>query len=192
MVQFVEKLSKFWHFVETDVLRTKLLTLQIINLDFFFFQGLDWAVQWRLHVAANWSSTSRFRDHVFAVPNLLSRDIWCQEKVSFKRAVNGLLFFIFVFSIPSVESKQMFDIKFANDWIRTADLWCQKRMLYQLSYNHRPPRKGWDMEKCRAKRDRIVILVQHLNHYLTYATRVSLCLCTEGYNRDIPMIIKRC
>ena len=27
-------------------------------------------------------------------------------------------------------------VEFANDWIRTADLWCQKRPLYQLSHNH--------------------------------------------------------
>ena len=27
---------------------------------------------------------------------------------------------------------------FANDWIRTADLWYQKRPLYQLSHNHCP------------------------------------------------------
>ena len=29
-------------------------------------------------------------------------------------------------------------INFANDWIRTADLWSQKRPLYQLSHNHFP------------------------------------------------------
>ena len=28
--------------------------------------------------------------------------------------------------------------KFAEDWIRTADLWRQKRPLYQLSHNHSP------------------------------------------------------
>ena len=32
----------------------------------------------------------------------------------------------------------MFNINFANDWIRTADLWCRKRPLYQLSHNHCP------------------------------------------------------
>ena len=34
----------------------------------------------------------------------------------------------------------MSDKKFANDWIRTADLWCWKRLLYQLSHNHIPIR----------------------------------------------------
>ena len=29
-------------------------------------------------------------------------------------------------------------INFANDWIRTADLWNRNRPLYQLSHNHRP------------------------------------------------------
>ena len=31
-----------------------------------------------------------------------------------------------------------FNINFANDWIRTADLWCRKQPLYQLSHNHCP------------------------------------------------------
>ena len=31
-------------------------------------------------------------------------------------------------------------VKFADDWIRTVDLWCQKRPLYQLSHNHCPLR----------------------------------------------------
>ena len=30
----------------------------------------------------------------------------------------------------------MFNINFANDWSRTADLWYRKRPLYQLSHNH--------------------------------------------------------
>ena len=32
----------------------------------------------------------------------------------------------------------MFKYKFANDWSQTADLWYQKRPLYQLSHNHFP------------------------------------------------------
>ena len=32
----------------------------------------------------------------------------------------------------------MFSIKFADDWIRTTDLWYWKRPLYQLSHNHCP------------------------------------------------------
>ena len=38
----------------------------------------------------------------------------------------------------TVDSKQMFNINFANDWIQTADLWYQKQLLYQLSHNHWP------------------------------------------------------
>ena len=57
-----------------------------------------------------------------------------------KWAIPGLFFFIFVFSnFDTVDSKQMFNIIFADDWIRTADLWNQKRPLYQLSHNHCPP-----------------------------------------------------
>ena len=42
-------------------------------------------------------------------------------------------FFIFVFSI-TVDSKCSIKI-FAEGWIQTADLWSQKRPLYQLSHN---------------------------------------------------------
>ena len=31
-------------------------------------------------------------------------------------------------------------INFADDWIRTADLWYWKQLLYQLSHNHCPSR----------------------------------------------------
>ena len=36
----------------------------------------------------------------------------------------------------TVDSKQIFDIIFADDWIQTTDLWYQKRPLFQLSHNH--------------------------------------------------------
>ena len=32
----------------------------------------------------------------------------------------------------------MFNLIFADDWIRTMDLWHRKQSLYQLSYNHCP------------------------------------------------------
>ena len=32
----------------------------------------------------------------------------------------------------------MFNINFADDWIRTADLWYRKQLLFQLSHNHCP------------------------------------------------------
>ena len=35
-------------------------------------------------------------------------------------------------------NKEMLNIKFADDWSQIADLWYQKRPLYQLSHNHFP------------------------------------------------------
>ena len=32
----------------------------------------------------------------------------------------------------------MFNINFSDDWSQTADLWYQKRLLFQLSHNHFP------------------------------------------------------
>ena len=51
----------------------------------------------------------------------------------FKWAILGLFFFIFLFN--TVDSKCPIKI-FADDWIRTADLWNWKRLLFQLSHNH--------------------------------------------------------
>ena len=47
----------------------------------------------------------------------------------------GLFLFIFVFSMQLIVNKFK---NFADDWIQTVDLWCQKRPLYQLSHNHCP------------------------------------------------------
>ena len=44
--------------------------------------------------------------------------------------------FIYFRLLNTADSKQVFNINFANDWIRTMDLWYQKRPLYQLSHNH--------------------------------------------------------
>ena len=54
-----------------------------------------------------------------------------------KWAIPGLFFFIFcLFNTQLTVNKC--SINFSDDWIRTADLWNQKRPLYQLSHNHCP------------------------------------------------------
>ena len=53
-----------------------------------------------------------------------------------KWAIPSLFFFIFLFSIWLTENVQY--TFFANDWIRTADLWNRKQPLYQMSHNHCP------------------------------------------------------
>ena len=58
------------------------------------------------------------------------------NKFFIKCAIPGLFSFIFVFSIHLIVNKCW--INFADDWIRTADLWYWKRLLYQLSHNHCP------------------------------------------------------
>ena len=45
-----------------------------------------------------------------------------------KWAISSSLFLYFRL-FNSVESKQMFNINYANDWIRTMDLWCQNCCL---------------------------------------------------------------
>ena len=48
----------------------------------------------------------------------------------------GLFFFLFVFI--NTDLIQLIVKKFANDLIQTADLWYQKRVLYQPYHNHCP------------------------------------------------------
>ena len=46
-------------------------------------------------------------------------------------------------------------INFADDWIRTADLWYQKQPLYQLSHNHCPSgSKSFSVQKNKFKINR--------------------------------------
>ena len=89
---------------------------------------------------------------VFCCVNLLMANPNKLKTLGFKGKLVWLLFFflkngpptasfcfIFVFSIQLTVNKQMFNIFiFADDWIRTADLWNWKRPLYQLSHNHCP------------------------------------------------------
>ena len=49
----------------------------------------------------------------------------------------GLFYFYFRL-FNTVDSKHLFNINLANDWIRTAYLSYRKRSLYQLSHNHCP------------------------------------------------------
>ena len=51
--------------------------------------------------------------------------------------LNGPLFLYFRL-FNSVDRKQLFNIKLADGWIRTVDLWFWKRPLYQMSHTHCP------------------------------------------------------
>ena len=48
------------------------------------------------------------------------------------RPQNWVIHGLFFISVSSII------VKFSKDWIRTADLWCGKRPLYQLIHNHCP------------------------------------------------------
>ena len=49
-----------------------------------------------------------------------------------------ILFYIFIFS-TMFKWSNIFILKFADDWIRTADLRYQKQQLCKLSHDHFPP-----------------------------------------------------
>ena len=44
------------------------------------------------------------------------------------------LFFLYFSLFNTVYMNQMFNINFADGWIRTVDLWCMKQLLWQLNH----------------------------------------------------------
>ena len=71
--------------------------------------------------------------------NLFSYNSRKRRKIRIKRWRWNHFPASFLFSFfNTVDFKQMFNINFANYWIRTRDLWCQKWPLCQLSHNQCP------------------------------------------------------
>ena len=67
-----------------------------------------------------------------------------------------------------VDSKQIFSINFADDWVQTADIWCWNQLLCQLSHKHSPIfwtiiiydfRVVMTIENCRQCDSRVIIYV---------------------------------
>ena len=77
--------------------------------------------------------------------------LWCSNNLSSKMGHSRLLFLYFCL-FNKIDRKQMFHkILMMDDWSRTADLWCRKRPLYQLSHNHCPSKqfsqiKNWRLQ----------------------------------------------
>ena len=72
-----------------------------------------------------------------AILQVRKSNLWLAEQSSFfKWPIPSLFFFIFTFSIQLTIGKLMFIIKFAHDWIQTADFWYYKQPLCPLSHNH--------------------------------------------------------
>ena len=72
---------------------------------------------------------------VFSTEQSQRRDLFFEKKW----AISGL-FFLYFLLFNTVDRKQMFNINFADDWIRIADLWFCKQPLYQMSHKHCPNR----------------------------------------------------
>ena len=79
-------------------------------------------------------SNSRLSKFLFCHSFDPSKNIrWAISRSFLKKlAIPGLFFLIFVFTIQLTGK----NVQYKNDWIRTEDLWCRKRPLYQLSHNH--------------------------------------------------------
>ena len=56
----------------------------------------------------------------------------------FLKIGHSRLLFSLYLSYQYSSQQTMFNIKFADDWMRYADLWCWKRLFYQLSHDNYP------------------------------------------------------
>ena len=84
----------------------------------------------------------------------------------------------------------MFNKNFADDWIRTADLWCRKRPLFQLSHKHCPPifRITWywiTQVKCFVVR--VMLLVIKI---LTFRFFVCWWTCLKRFSKTLTIFSK--
>ena len=93
------------------------------------------------------------------------------------------LFLYFVFSMQLTEN--IVYINFADDWIQTADLWCQKRSLNQLSHKHCPVYKQVTLEII----DKWVVLNMNLlcNFLLESLFESCINFCTNSF----PQIVSQ-
>ena len=99
----------------------------------------------------------------------------------------GSFFFIFVFSIQLTVNKC--SINFADDWIRTADLWNRKRSLYQLSHNHCP--KNVDCDTCIWEKMNIIFAslgqCYKCSTVVNYEYRVVIWQFCGHFNRNLKL-----
>ena len=56
--------------------------------------------------------------------------------------------FLYFRLFNSVDNKEMYIVNFADDWIRTAEVWYWKRLLYQLCHNHCPVKTFLIVRSC--------------------------------------------
>ena len=63
---------------------------------------------------------------------------WINFHTAFLKNRPFLASFFHILTLSIQLTEKNIQYKCCNDWIRTADLWCRKRPLYQLSYNHYP------------------------------------------------------
>ena len=88
-----------------------------------------------------------------------------------------------------------FNINFDNGWIRTADLWCWKQQLYQLSHNHCPlPHSSLSLTPS------ITLSIYHhfylsIYHYICLSIylpihlsiTISICQCINQYSIHLSL-----
>ena len=72
--------------------------------------------------------------HVHFAVNVLLKLVSATCDQCFLQMGHSRPLFLYIRLFNAVDSKQMFNINFANDWIRTANLWYRKQPLYQLSH----------------------------------------------------------
>ena len=79
-----------------------------------------------------WSDSDSVKYENFKV--MFVHALWHPPYLKMSHSLPLYLYFFCLFN--RADSKQMFNLNFAGDWIRTSDLWYQKRLYCQPSHNH--------------------------------------------------------
>ena len=113
----------------------KLLCFDISNQN---YDNIPFMLDWWANRAVHFILLKSTMTRLFIYPSnaILLRNLQIRIFFYFFKKIGPFpasFFFMFAFA------KQLIvHINFADDWSRTADLWCRKRPLYQLGHNHFP------------------------------------------------------
>ena len=135
------------------LLQFRLKTFFRKPLSLFLHFVFSMAVDWNIKFANDWIRTADL--HQLHLRNHLCEKGWKTFNWSsgwkpFLENMGHFLPLFLDFRLFNAADSVGRYMKFANDWIRTMDLWSQKQLFYQLSHNYYPtvwktftPSSGW-------------------------------------------------
>ena len=118
----------------------------------FSKMGLDQKRKMELFSRRRWTTGTTQKSHMYGI-------IPCICCIIFFWMGHSRPIFLYFRLFYSWQYTNVLYKSFDDDWIRTADFWCWKRLLYQLSHNHCPTYFiGFDINTTTYRLDRYSLL----------------------------------